>query len=711
MEAMRQSVLAVALALGCGTHMACAQPTAANRSTPAATPGYNVKSFGASGADAKTTLGNSYANWSEFVAREPWAANPRYGMQFAFRTTAPASAGATVLAFNTNYTSGTAGGWQAIVPAWMDPMLAPTEPNNVIYVGMLVIGAGLAPGTTVQAVGNDPTSASSYGTITLSNRTSGAIAAGTSLTFQMPIAKIQSATTDWLAFQRATYAADHAGNGAVYIPGGTYNLNLPVRRAGSLGGSPVDALSSVAYVGDGASITKIAVTADTSASGTDSCAFMTSSRKQGGAEGTSFRDFTLFASGFSEGAGPGTFPNRADGLCVGPSSDVYRVLVTGFRAGINVSGDHIRLIDANFSGNGYGVYIAPFQNSNGGVTISNNIFIGNRIAGFAVSTTAQYDSSVMTNTHLGYEPFGFYLEPQTASVAHGVGFYRTSYMGIANNHEGHAFLTNCKFDEVFFENIGNAAIYGAGEVGGVTGNVFVGGGNFSVGAPYATANPTWISGIAVNAPIFVGAFSNNTMINTVWAYPYSIGSNGVYGSEAYYTSNGTVTAAIIRAKEVNNNKFSGDNNIATGASLKFLPFIADGGAVPQNNAFDSVINGSGVFKSANGAITAAGLPLSVTNYGGVQPFVAEGAFAGVSAAPAPAGGVVGVIQRVQNFSVRKANPTENIDPAVGTPVKPVVGGFVAAKGADMPVAVAVNAGRSGNTTVNIDLDPIYNRHN
>jgi hypothetical protein len=737
---------------------------------------FNVKDYGAIGSAAtgqgsSTTIGSALPSMTaaQFQSTYPFATNPQYGLSFTFKLSANIGGSTSYLPLYTTYMSssvannnnlnllnasyqsftidtnsnGTDGGWQAIAPEWIDPRWAaynPAQPNNVIKAGMSVSDSGgcIASGTTVFAVGNDPTitgtgttGAPAYGTISLSQ---GVAPSGCSqndtLTFSVPFSAIKNATMDWLGIQMATYAADQAGGGKVYMPTGSYRINMPVRRSSSFYGGDE-------FAGDGRNATYIYST-DPAAPATSTlgsnvasslytsspaCAFMPSRTDQGDPEQSSFHDFTLIntqihANNYGLPANTTQSPPAyGDGLCVGPHTNVRDLSAQYFRAGISSAGDHIKIVESGFAGNAYGIYIPPFQNSNGALWILNTYLTGNALSGIAVSPTSQIDSSFISSTHLGFSPFGILYEGfqslsgvPNRSVLYGTGAY---YTGSWVN--GSAFLTNNRIESMFVENVGNCVICGLGETGQVTNNLLTSGGAWYAGASYGSS-PFYLTNFAVSAPIYVNNFSNNVMLGTGMANIYGFNSYAGAANHglaaAYYGANGP--ASLVRGYLVQNNRWIEDVGIASFATSSFAPIEVDSSpANMSNNSFEDAVNGSGVFKWASSSISAAGLPLSLTNYGEVGPFSSGGNFAGVSASASASGnaGIIGVIQKGLNIGVSKANASETINPASGQGVVPSVGGFTGASSGQIPVGVATNYGGSGSSVVRIDLDSVYHWHN
>jgi hypothetical protein len=779
-----------------GTTQATGSSTPRTLATRAADT-FNVRDYGASGTNSTATIGYStYTTFALFAAAFPWATIPQYGLQFTYTVSStvssasspanqiiplytsyatnisPFTANSTTNSYNintaypSNYALTPVGPSSSIVPEWADPnwfitpvgaASAASQPNNVIMPGMLVTGSCIASGTTVSYVGVDQSISSSigsvtapaYGTISLSQAISSSCAQGTALTFTMPISQIQAATTDWLGFQSATYAADTASNGSsvgngsrdVYIPSGIYNINLPIRHYGpssATGNSQYD-LNSINYRGSGTSTTFVNAITDLGLVGSiktsdNSCLFK---GPLVGAQGLTnhmiYTDLTI--TGASQSVAYGLFPSYTDGICLGEGDRVYHVNANNFHAGFSISGDHIHLSDIQAGANGCGIRIPDFQIVNGNVNIDESLLIGNTISGFCVAATSDFDSNVMTQSQIGFEPFAFEYEGMNNSIRTYPGDSFNTDGTRANSSSSFSFISNSTFENLYIENIGNAAFYGpkqtgaasnAGGTGAIYGNIFSGGGAWFVGSPYPVQSPnvpTYIPSLVINAPFFIWSFSNNTFFKTNIGSIYGAASAGsVHTAIQYFTNNNTVTAAIFHTSNgYGGNKFIEDTYIATGASYNFIPFIDDSSNYFQSsNSFENVASGSGIFKFTFSALSSAGFPVSEYQHSFIQPYVSGAGYLGVSAAAAPANGSVGVITKGTNILVQKAIPGEPFAFQYAQSIAPTVGGFYGVMGPRGAAGVNVfcsngtnNTGCYNNipdgTTLQADLDANLDR--
>jgi hypothetical protein len=153
--------------------------------------------------------------------------------------------------------------------------------------------------------------------------------------------------------------------------------------------------------------------------------------------------------------GPGRTDGEMDGVRFGRTAKTAsqpfldHVTIRGFHSGlvVNTEYGHWTLQNSLLTGNFYGIYLTV---TGGDAKILNSTINGNMMAGIA----CQLNNACLTgrfairDTHIGFVPYGIYMEPTDRSVDFG-GFMETGVM-----------------DDVGFECIGNAAIKVATKVAG-----------------------------------------------------------------------------------------------------------------------------------------------------------------------------------------------------------------------------------------------------
>jgi hypothetical protein len=125
------------------------------------------------------------------------------------------------------------------------------------------------------------------------------------------------------------------------------------------------------------------------------------------------------------------------------------VTILGFHSGLVVDTDygHWSLQNSLITGNFYGIYLTV---TGGDAKILNDTINGNMMAGIAcqLNNACLMGRFAIRDTHIGFGPYGIYVEPTDAAVNFG-GFMETGVM-----------------DDVGFECVGNAAIKVAAKVTG-----------------------------------------------------------------------------------------------------------------------------------------------------------------------------------------------------------------------------------------------------
>ena len=630
---------------------------------------YNVRDYGALGTNTASTLATQFpstatASLAAFASQSingfspyAWMTNPAFGLTFSIPTSADQGGAGTTLTFLETLSG--INGWSARVASWQDP----AHGNYLLQAGMQVSGSCIAAGTTVAAVGRTP-GTPGYGTITLSRSSSSDCASGGQITFTLAPSQLQVLTTDWLGLQGAMAAAwlNVQLGGSVYIPAGNYVINHSLVNAGGVVDSNIST-PNLDIRGDGVAVTRLQYPTDL---GQDTCAISEATRGAPDSSSSTYHDFRILGPGTASRVN-GVSPNRMDGLCLGGGAKAWDLNIEGMRAGINGVKDHWTIRDSNFSNNGYGVYYAPYTSTMGNQSFTDISVGGNTIAGFAVSTTDQIDSSTFKNVHTGFSPYGFYREPVLATITNPIGF-----------------LSNSVLTNVWIEAVGNAWIYGAGQVGNVVGNVFTGGGFSDVGSQTAYAIPNGSGGtLPAPAVIYTDVFASNTMIGTNWS---------AYGS---------VTDGIVEASQsCFQNAWYDDINFVFNQTAA-VPALKCG-PNPQDDRFYNP-QGDGLFRRVSTNVTAGE---AVSDNGGFQvmPFVDGRSFAGITASPAVPNGIVGVVSLSANpQNVVKADPNQVI--AEGQPVFATTGGVAGGLDANGAIGTAWSVSGAGTATVRLDLDP------
>ncbi len=630
---------------------------------------YNVHDYGALGTNNATTLaaqfpGTATASLAAFASQSvggsspyTWMTNPAFGLTFSIPTSADQGGAGKTLTFLETLSG--INGWSARVAAWQDP----AHGNYQLQVGMQVSGSCIAAGTTVAAVGRTP-GASGYGTVTLSQSSSSDCASGGPIAFTLAPSQLQALTMDWLGLQGAMAAAwlNVQAGGSVYIPAGSYVINHPLVNAGGVVDSNIS-VPNLDIRGDGVAVTRLQYPSDL---GQDSCAISEATRGGSDSSSSTYHDFRILGPG-TPGRTNGVSPNRMDGLCIGGGARAWDLNIEGMHAGLNGIKDHWTIRDSNFSNNGYGIYYAPYTSTIGNQSFTDISVGGNTIAGFGISTTDQIDSSTFKNVHTGFSPYGFYREPVLATITNPIGFLSKSV------------LTN-----VWIEAVGNAWIYGAGQVGAVVGNVFTGGGFSDVGSQTAYSLPNGSGGtLPAPAVIYTDVFVNNTMIGTNWS---------AYNS---------VTDGIVEASQsCFQNAWYDDINFVFNQTAA-VPAMRCG-PNPQDDRFYNQ-QGDGLFRRVSTNVTAGE---AVSDNGGFQviPFVDGRSFAGITASPAVSNGILGIVTFSDNTqNVVKADPNQVI--AGGQPIFATTGGVAGGLDATGAIGTAWSGSGAGTTTVRVDLDP------
>ena len=299
--------------------------------------------------------------------------------------------------------SGGIGNFTEKVAAWQDPgqmYLFPQVGNNIT-------ASCLPSNDTIVAIDGTPGDAN-YGTITLSAGSVSDCPTGTVFTIQPSTSQFEALSPDWIALESALYVAQegqnsgHNANRTVVLP--DYQL-FPER--------PVLFYSWNSNIGN-----HIAITGTMGLSsinnwvdfGPGKVAIGPSSMSSTSI-GTRYSNFSLLGPLGQNGSGEnfvvGQTNTQGNGLGFSAAMEADHVSVSGYRAGFYGIADHWKITDSMANGNVYGVEFAPLTQSMGNQVFKSDVFTANSLAGIAIAASDQLDSGTITDTHLGFEPYGF----------------------------------------------------------------------------------------------------------------------------------------------------------------------------------------------------------------------------------------------------------------------------------------------------------------
>ena len=277
------------------------------------------------------------------------------------------------------------------------------------------------------------------GTIVLSGAETG-MKIGDTIQFEVSQAMLDSAyTMDWLGTGAAMKAADAAG-GAVNLGPGIYHMGEGGLYA--FGDNPVVVLGAGEHVTDLDWDTSQPVGGIYMGDGVGNVDYRLSDE---------YRDFTVQKTVSS--ATFGVAPDTGIDLVIGQNSIARRVNGNGGYATIGVLGDHNELDEVSGQTDFYGLFIMPFNQSNGNIRIENS-----SLQGYEASLGVSYDAVFNDNTirggewaispHLIYKETAFNSLIPASAVAPGC-------------------LTNTHVDWLAAENIGGTLIEcNAGQISG-----------------------------------------------------------------------------------------------------------------------------------------------------------------------------------------------------------------------------------------------------
>ena len=416
------------------------------------------------------------------------------------------------------------------------------------------------------------------GMIALSGNTSATLCpAGTRVTFTIAPAQLQALTTDWLGIQSAMAQAWQQVQGAVaYIPAGHYMLNHPLLNAASE--TDVFALTgNIVLRGDSFATTSLSFISD---AGQDECAISEATMGRGAISSSNYQDFYL--RGPATAITKGISPAAMDGLCVGATAVVSRVLAQGFHAGLKLIDDHQTIVDSSFGNNGYGIEMGDGSDTMGNQVIRGGSLDANTVACVMMEPSASLDSADIHATPCGFSPYGFYCKPWSSALTPNVATAAGELVG------------NTTFHDVQVEAIGVAYAYCPLSNGNFSNNTIIGGGQVGMQAGESISNGQ--GGVVPSPALYdLNRWDGNQLEGTY---------TSVYGFVA-----GPVVQAVTSCS---NNLIDGDQPFAVGGaagvpSAAHPPFSC--GSHAFNDTFRSPI-GDGTYRMAgNGAPWSASEPI------------------------------------------------------------------------------------------------------
>jgi len=450
--------------------------------------------------------------------------------------------------------------------------------------------------------------------VTLSNPTSSACAANTALTFSYSNSMVQALDMDWLGLQSAVVAATNTvtGGAEIRIPAGIYNLSRMLALPNA------DAPLGLSVRGDGTLNTVLKAQQDT---GRGTCA-MGENNRAGGDLTASYSGFQLVFMNAPYAVG--LEPAGMSGLCIGEAAQIYQVDVRSFHAGYEILNDHQKIARSQADYNWFGLEMAANSNKAGNQDLENNEFLAEGLSSLAAGWNYGIDSSIITNTHTGFSPYGYYREGAP---------YGSSVTG---------WLTNTQLNNVGGEALGNGWMYGEnGAYDMIASDIFI------------ETSPSIDPSRGFNLPsqgmygvFVVGQLTTNTFISSNINM-----SNGGSASDSTM-----VTCALICAQAPSS--LIGSNRWMD--SLSSTSMIAAAGTTTQsftaapiftsqyaaNNTWTSGA-ASGSLVSTDTAVTVGEVMAYTYSYtaAGTTPMTSGGVARGVAANAAPAGGVVAVIEQ------------------------------------------------------------------
>ncbi len=337
-------------------------------------------------------------------------------------------------------------------------------------------------------------------------------------------------TTDTSQIGQACLDASSAGGGVVYLPPGTYKKNYMVQVP-----------SNVKLVGAHKEATTIVDTTDLGG-GVPSIVTLEDGNS---VKYPSVEDLTLQGPG-SAAFSAGTVPCNMPGLWINGDAQVHRLNVRGYNQGILIQSNHQSIVECRCYGNYYGVYFAG-----GGSSFDNQYFykcefVSNNMAGIGIHGDNRICAAQLIAVHLGFEPYGIYKE--------NTGTYSKDI------------VTDSVLDTVWFESVGNAAIFDQGGTKGVYNNTW--------GDTYILPNATYrYNTNNHDYSVVCGVFNNNVIGSWVNAGVSPFGAVGLFNTAQ--ASNNVIQSggSYLISNHSGGLKFFNDTNDVEGFNI-----ITDKGA-------------------------------------------------------------------------------------------------------------------------------------
>jgi hypothetical protein len=507
--------------------------------------------------------------------------------------------------------------------------------------------------------------------VTLSQPTSSTCGANTTLTYSYSSSMVQALEMDWLGIQSAVVAAvgSVAGGGQVKIPAGNYKMSRMVALPNA--GNP----ASLWITGDGILDTVLISQQDT---GRGTCAMGENNR----ATGALSADYTGFQLAFiNTPYAVGLEPSKMSGLCMGEGSQAAEVDTRSFHSGYDLLNDHQKILRSTADYNWFGVEMAANSASGGNQDFENNEFLAQGLSSIAAAWNFGIDSSIITNTHTGFSPYGYYRE--------GAPY---------NQSSSSSFLTNTQLNNVGGEALGNGWMYGENGVSDIIEhNVFI------------ETSPSIDPGRTYNIPtqgiygVFVaGQFEYNTFLSSDIAM-----NNG--GTATNYSF---LTCALICMPAPNSligtNRWAdstASNGMITGAGVTTQNWTSAPIWVAQyasNNVWSNG-NASGSLVSTTSAVTPGQvMAYSYAYYAaGAAPYSSGAVARGVAVNAAAANGVVAITEQGL-ASVNATNYASSASPAYISTTTPT--SVTTGTSSDANTSVRIGVFMAGNQIV-VRLSP------
>jgi hypothetical protein len=378
------------------------------------------------------------------------------------------------------------------------------------------------------------------------------------------------------------------------------------------GGQP-----SIAISGDGQLNTILTAQRDT---GRGTCAIGENNRANGTLSAV-YSDFQLALAGTSYFVG--AEPSGMSGICMGEGSKAVETDVRGFHAGYDLLNDHQKILRSTAEYNWFGVEMAANSDKGGNQDFQDNEFLAEDLSSLGAAWNFGIDSSIITNTHTGFSPYGYYREGAP---------YGSSIQA--------SFLSNTQLNNVGGEALGNSWMYGENGIGD-----FIGGNAFILTSPSIDPSRGFNLPSAGIPGVFVaGQFENNTFLS----------SNIDNGTPA--DNYRIVTCALVcmtaPSSQMTSNKWldsTSAQSMISGPGVTVEGFTSAPILVAQfagNNTW-STGNASGTLVNTDTAVTPGEVMAYSYQYtgSGATPMTSGAMVRGVSVNAAGAGGIIAVTEQ------------------------------------------------------------------